>query len=234
MTEYPTRPIVFEPFVSQMEVIDKTLIEVQNQPASYYGRRNNRANPAQVQLSHGSQPHYNKFSNYYSQQQPQHQHHQHQHQQPQVYGDYYAGFRNNGVNRHSDNPHSNSNSSNINTSISALGGLNGLDGSTLQNPVASLYQANVGAESAHVPQVFTDRAVFAPENGKGAFGEQVKSGLSTFDPFGIHANDYSRPTAYQPLFNSSNDFLGTTFSSNSTNIWGDTNKTMVNDAAVWG
>lgn len=103
----------------------------------------------------------------------------------------------------------------------------------------SLYnQGTLGAGGAHVPQVFNDRGVFAPENGKGAFGEQKKSGLSTFDPFGIYANananDYSRTTAYQPLFNSSNDFLGTSFSSNSTNIWGDTNKTMVNDAAVWG
>lgn len=238
MTEYPTRAIVFEPFVSQMEIIDKTLIEVQNQPASYYGRRNNRANPAQVQLAHNSQPHYNKFSNYYNPQQQAPQHHQHQHQQPQVYGDYYNGYRNNGVSRGVQGDVSGVNGSGINAGLGGLAALDSQAGSLGQTQpvVGTLYhQGNMGAAATHVPQVFNDRAVFAPENGKGAFSDQKKSGLSTFDPFGIYANnDYSQSAAYQPLFNSSNDFLGTTFSSNSTNIWGDTNKTMVNDAAVWG
>lgn len=104
-----------------------------------------------------------------------------------------------------------------------------------QSVGGSLYnQGNLAPGASHVPQVFTDRAVFVPESGNGAFGEQKKSGLSTFDPFGIYANDASRTTTYQPLFNSSNDFLGTSFTANSTNIWGDTNKTMGNDAAVWG
>lgn len=35
----PTRALVSEAFVNQMETIEKTLIEVQNQPASFYGRR---------------------------------------------------------------------------------------------------------------------------------------------------------------------------------------------------
>lgn len=37
--EYPKRPVVSEAFVSQMEMIDRTLIDVQSQPAQYYRRR---------------------------------------------------------------------------------------------------------------------------------------------------------------------------------------------------
>ncbi|EEQ41190.1 predicted protein [Clavispora lusitaniae ATCC 42720] len=238
MTEYPTRPLVFEAFVSQVELIEKTLIEVQNQPASYYGRRNNRPNMGQNTQTHtNAHSYYNKYNNFYQSQQQQ--------QQPSVYGgDYYGGYRNS-PRSVIDNSSSQMNQPGVVqvgqvgqvgqsavTGVSPSGASLGLSlGETQPNmPVVN------GSGGLFGPQVFTDRGVFSSQNGKGAFSEQTKksTGLSTFDPFGIYANEYAQSAAYPPLFNSSNDILGSSFSSNSTNIWGDTNKSVANDAAVWG
>lgn len=64
--EYPPRTLVAEPFAHQFELIEKTLIEIQNQPASYYGRRrtNYQQQQQQLQQQHQQQHHQPAYRNY--------------------------------------------------------------------------------------------------------------------------------------------------------------------------
>lgn len=232
MQEYPVRAIVSEPFVNQIDVIEKTLIEVRNQPSSYYGRRNNRLqasqqNPANSQVLAGqiNQPalQYYKYGNYYQQQ------HQQQQQQQPVNPDYY-GYRQNVMGREFKGGNNNvaglgGNSNPVLTSASAgsnFGSAHSNESSgsvNLDSAMSSVGSLGMSAPP-HVPQVFDDKLA-APES----------RGLATFDPF--EAKDYTRGGMFQPMFNSSNTILGSGYSG-SPNIWGDTNKTMTSDAAVWG
>lgn len=191
MQEYPVRSIVSEPFVHQLEVIEKTLIEVRNQPSSYYSRRNNRMAANQGQAG-GQSNQYYKYGNFYQQQQQQ--------PQQQVSEWYRRDYKNS-----------------INISNNGMAGSNESNGSVnMDSSVASVGSLGLGTPT-HVPQVFDDK--------------YDSHGFATFDPF--EAKDYTRGGMFLPMFNSSNNILGSGFSGNS-NIWGDTNKTMANDAAVWG
>lgn len=232
MQEYPVRSIVSEPFVHQLEVIEKTLIEVRNQPSSYYSRRNNRM--AANQGGQGGQlSHYYKYGNFYQQQQQQPQQHQ-----P---SEWYRRDYKNGMNI------PNINSGNITSGMGSTGSA-GLGGNSMAGPgaagvgssgayasthsnessgsvnvdsaISSVGSLGLGAPT-HVPQVFDDK-----------YDDKYDGrGFSTFDPF--EAKDYTKGGMFRPMFNSSNNILGSGFSGNS-NIWGDTNKTMASDAAVWG
>lgn len=68
---YPARTLISEPFVSQIDTIDKTWLEVQNQPSSYFPRRSNRmVASSNVVSGHSngllasSTPLYNKYAYY--------------------------------------------------------------------------------------------------------------------------------------------------------------------------
>lgn len=234
MQEYPVRSIVSEPFVHQLEVIEKTLIEVRNQPSSYYSRRNNRMAASQGQGGQSSQ--YYKYGNFYQQQHQQQ--HQQQPQQQQV-SDWYRRDYKNGMNI----PNINSGmggsggsggaslGGNVMASTGATGlGSNGAFASTHSNESSGSVNVDSGMSSVgslgmgaptHVPQVFEDK-----------YDDKYDArGFATFDPF--EAEDYTKGGMFRPMFNSSNNILGSGFSGNS-NIWGDTNKTMASDAAVWG
>lgn len=56
MTEFPKRPVVSEPFVDQMDLIDKTLVEIQNQPSSIYtvNKRKQQFNGRKYNMSGGN------------------------------------------------------------------------------------------------------------------------------------------------------------------------------------
>lgn len=219
MQEYPVRSIVSEPFVHQLEVIEKTLIEVRNQPSSYYGRRNNRMTANQGQAG-GQSNQYYKYGNFYHQQQQQQQ----QQQPQQQVSEWYRRDYKNSINI-SNNGMAGSSGANVGGNVS--GGIangpfasahsNGSNGSVnMDSSVASVGSLGLGTPT-HVPQVFDDK--------------YDSRGFATFDPF--EAKDYTRGGMFLPMFNSSNNILGSGFSGNS-NIWGDTNKTMASDAAVWG
>lgn len=212
MQEYPVRSIVSEPFVNQIEMIEKNLIEVRNQPSSYYGRRNNRLQGSQTtsQIMANQIPQSQQYYKYNYLQQSQ--------QAQQSPTDYY-GYRQNIVGR----DYKGTNSTNINTSGLNSAGSN--FGSAHSNESSGSVNLDLGMSSVgslgltptHVPQVFDDSI---PET----------RGLTTFDPF--ESKDF-KSGMFQPMFNSSNTILGSGYSGSS-NIWGDTNKTMTSDAAVWG
>lgn len=213
---YPARQLVSEPFVSQIETIDKTWIEVQNQPSSYFPRRsrpvNNGALPSPSVLLPGG--HYNKYG--YS------NHH-----------DYYNYRANMGYGN---------GAAHVNGAMGGAGSMNGANGGkgikasvgssshvspvTPVTPVSSMHPVS---NVPQIPEVFCEERVF----GKVAsppFSDAKLGTFATFDPF---ASDSQGPLFQLSLFNSSSSILGTNFSSNSTNIWGNTNKS-VTDAAVWG
>lgn len=229
MQEYPVRSIVSEPFVHQLEVIEKTLIEVRNQPSSYYSRRSNRMTASQQgQASGQSNPYYNKYGNFY-QQHHQQQQQQQQQQQHQV-SDWYRRDYKNSINVSNINSGMGGTGASLGSGVggnvaAGLGPSGGFSSThsnessgsvNVDSGISSVGSLNLGAPT-HVPQVFDDK--------------YEAHGFATFDPF--ESKDYTKGGMFQPMFNSSNNILGSGFSGNS-NIWGDTNKTMASDAAVWG
>lgn len=227
MQEYPVRTIVSEPFVNQIEVIEKTLIELRNQPSSYYGRRNNRVQLAPQLSGHSSgQTHGHSHAHGHVQQQGLALFYKYGNFYPQ---DYY-GYRqrdfkgNTALNQVNGVNGGNNALNNSVNSVHAVGSLgSNLSGSSAgyasvhsNGSSGSVDMPSLGAPT-HVPQVFDESA---PDH----------KGLATFDPF--ETKDYTREGMFQPMFNSSNTILGSGFSG-SPNIWGDS-KTMASDAAVWG
>lgn len=224
---YSPRVLVSEPFVNQVEVIEKTLIEVQSQPSSYYGRRNNRAayggyGAVQGQLAQQQQPpqqqqYYSKY-NHYALQQPQQQQYPQGSQPVDHYGGYRGGAGVNAARRGT-----------VGASMggSKHGSVSSGSVSSESVPMPMMSVPLVSSAPAYAPQVFSDDKVY------GGFNDTAKPNLARFDPFGGEAAEY-RGSAFlqQPLFNSSSSILGSNFTSTSSNIWGDTNK--ANDAAVWG
>ncbi|KAM9918249.1 hypothetical protein OXX80_013019 [Metschnikowia pulcherrima] len=249
------RTLVSEPFASQMETIEKALIEVQSQPLPYYGRRgtnanNNARSPANNQasvntgLASGQGPHNhphnptkpgqggnfvqnNKYG-YYSAQ-PSTQSFNQTQNMPSL--DYYAtNYRNQASfgPRHPSVGHQNS---------PGLGG-----GASINNFVApSNLHSSVGV-TPHIPQVFNDEKVYSAPHLGVSTGESPslmdasKQGeFSTFDPFGNDLAGYgTQSQLFSPMFSSSSNIMNTNYASPSTNIWGNNTKSMAGDAAVWG
>lgn len=222
---YPSRTLISEPFVSQMETIDKTWIEVQNQPSSYFPRRNNRpVNASNGMPSHQNQAgsiqglssnQFNKYSYYPTQQ------------------DYYGNYRNN---------NNSNNTVGVNTfngvssfgSVPNIGSVGGVK-SSLPKP-SGLVNDRMGtamspvSNVAQIPEIFSDSKVFAKPATSSGFMDSKPESFSSFDPF---ASDSSGTFFQLPMFNSSSNILGSNLSSTSSNIWGSNNKT-ISDAAVWG
>lgn len=230
MMLYPSRTLISEPFVSQIETIDKTWIEVQNQPSSYFPRRNNRpVNASNGIPSHQSQQglllghssnQFNKYSSYYSTQQ-----------------DYYGNYRsaNNNNTGHNFNGVNNFNIGSVAGVKSALPipkSAVGLVNDRMGNSTAA--GMSPVSNVAQIPEVFSDNKVFGkPTTGSsstGGFMDSKPDSFSAFDPF---AGDSSNNFFQLPMFNSSSNILGSNLSSTSSNIWGNNNKT-ISDAAVWG
>lgn len=218
---YPSRTLISEPFVSQMETIDKTWIEVQNQPSSYFPRRNNRSvNAPNAIPSHQNQPstlpglssnQFNKYSYYPTQQ------------------DYYGNYRSN-VTVGGGNTFGGASSFGSVPSIGSVGGVKSslpkhyndrMGNSTAMSPVSNV---------AQIPEVFSDSKVFGKPASSSGFMDSKPESFSSFDPF---ASDSSSTFFQLPMFNSSSNILGSNLSSTSSNIWGSNNKT-ISDAAVWG
>lgn len=218
---YPARQLVSEPFVSQLETIDKTWIEVQNQPSSYFPRRNR---PVTGQMATHQSPsvllpanHYNKYG--YS---------SNQH-------DYYNYRANMGYGSGAG-------------PVISPGALNGVSGvSGVRNlktsglvadrmgpshvspitPVTPASAIHPVSNVPQIPEVFSEDRVFGKVTSP-PFSDAKLGSFTTFDPFA----DSSGTLFQLTLFNSSNSILGSNFSSNSSNIWGNTTKST--DAAVWG
>lgn len=240
---YPSRPLVSEPFVGQIETIDKTWIEVQNQPSTYFPRRNNRALNGNGNMNAHQSPtlapssNYNKY--YYSGQQ-----------------EYYGNYRPNTNTNASVNAASNTINGMAN--MGNMGGISGMPGMGVNpgsglsvggaaNGMNSMGGSNggvspngLGAKALNKPpSLMSDRlgsgnsmspvsnVAQIPE----VFGKMSSSPetFSTFDPF----NDTSGTLFQLPLFNSSSNILSSNFTSTSSNIWGNSNKG-ISDAAVWG
>lgn len=224
MQEYPVRSIVSEPFVNQIEVIEKTLIEVRNQPSSYYGRRNRvqQQQPLAQQMSQtgshsggaATSGQYYKYGNFYPVQQQQEYYGYHQ----GINREFKTGGGSNSGNMNMGNLGNNTPGS---STFGSSAHSNGSSGSVnMDSGISSVGSLGLGGAPTHVPQVFDDNSV-----------GQDSRGFATFDPF--ESKDYGKGGMFQPMFNSSNNILGSGFSGNS-NIWGNTNKTMASDAAVWG
>lgn len=185
MSEYPTRAIVSEAFVNQMETIEKTLIEVQNQPSSYYGRRNRRDGSSPQTLG-SSYSKYGFFPGQAQGQQPQSQvqanmgmQSQIRTSQPQMLmGQDYYGYRQ--------------------------------ERNSVSGQSSGMGMAAHVTRNTHVPQVFEeDKYLSASSTGSYSSGG---SKLLTFDPFSESGDLRGN---FQPLFNSSNSILGANFASNS-------------------
>lgn len=241
------RQIIPEAFVNQRETIDKTLIEAQNQPSSYYTRRNNRRGPQTGGSTNGGASfHAGSLSHSSSANSTNSQQLRYGWNQPQAQAQAAVPLA--------------PSSSNM--------GMMGVDVYGFRNN-GNKFGGTGGAGMVHVPQIFDDQPVtkplvslvslqglvrntsdgspvdpalgsatnvspsLLPGQGTGMSGgaagvrngtaNGLVGGMSTFDPFSEKDHLW--------LFNSSNNFLGGNFAPPSTNIWGDNNKT---DAAVWG
>lgn len=217
--EYPTRTLVSEPFVNQIEVIEKALIELQNQPSSYYGRRNrpasNVASGAAASLtSQGSAKAGYKYG-YYSQPLGQGQNGLQAQGGLQAVGhsQTLAGMQ------HGQTLQSGSQGQSLQGHGQNLQGL-GLRGARPMDLYGGFRSGVSG--TTHIPQVF--------EDDKFAADSKRAESFSTFDPFGSGAK-FDQGTGFAPLFNSS---MGTHFPATTSSIWGSTNKGVAGDAAVWG
>ncbi|OBA20479.1 hypothetical protein METBIDRAFT_199779 [Metschnikowia bicuspidata var. bicuspidata NRRL YB-4993] len=247
----PPRALVSEPFACQVETVERALIEVQSQPLSYYGRRGNNTNTAarnlpQMGLSAASHslmgpanmgsllnPHVpgqqtagkpghgagagaffaNSKYGFYAPNNQRPQTHQNPPPAMDVYGNTYRG---------ASGP-----------SGLALGG----------SPAAAGFHVPLGAGglTPHIPQVFNDEKVFVG-GAVGNLGDspalmdaKKQDALATFDPFGSEfSGQGSHGLLFLPMFSSPRQILGSAYSSTSSNIWGNSGKSMTGDAAVWG
>ncbi|RKP30021.1 hypothetical protein METBISCDRAFT_23691 [Metschnikowia bicuspidata] len=207
---YPSRPLVSEPFVSQCETIDRTRIELQNQPSLYFARPLSRP---------GNSPA--------------------PHQNPVVAGHYKFGYpwdfcgqyRSGGLASYAHARTSRD---------AAVPGVSVCDMKSLKSPVLVADRlaphvlkpagtvSSMGTVS-QIHEVFGGNKLFGKTTGPGVL-ESREDAFCTFDPF---ASDSSSQLFQLSLFTSSSNIVGSNYSSNSTSIWGTSNKG-INDAAVWG
>lgn len=228
MSEVPKRHIVTEAFVHQLETIEKTSIEAQNQPSSYYTRRSRRDQQQPLVAGLAGNNYHGKYG-YYGNNLPMGMN------MPVPNGSSVAnpnlmpvdvyGYRNN----------------NSMAGMSGLGTGSGLSGVPLVPHVPQIFDdqdskfysaaaplmASVSTGGTNAPAGGLNGLAATATGGSGSSAPAYKpsGGLSTFDPF------CDNKEAFTPLFTSSNNSVfGSNFATSS-NIWGDTNKT---DAAVWG
>lgn len=208
---YPSRPLISEPFVSQLETIDKSWIKAQSQP-SYFPRRNNR--PVRMNHQNAASPqspnHYNKWSYYPSSQ------------------EYYGGHRR-GIRRMDGTA----------TAVNSLNGVNSTNTSSFAAVCGVKPNLSLGTLSPSVPQIpevfpennFSETKVFGQPI-LPSFTESKPETFSTFDPFAGDIN-FSGGAFFRPsMFAPSSNVSGTGLSSSSSSIW--RNSKTIGDAAVWG
>lgn len=214
---YPSRPLVSEPFVSQCEVIDRIRIELQNQPSLYFARPLSRPGKSPAP-----------------------------HQNPAVAGHYKLGYprdfcgqyRSGGLASYDTSRVSGG--AGVGVAGGAVPGVSVGNMKSLKSPVLVadrlaphvLEPAGSVSSMGTVSQnheVFGSNKLFGKTTGAG-FVESREDAFCTFDPF---ASDSSSQLFQLSLFTSSSNIVGSNYSSNSTSIWGTSNKG-INDAAVWG
>lgn len=239
---YPTRPLISVPFASQMETVEKALIEHQTHPASFYGRRTRGPaaypglgphSPLQPLGTHGLQAH-GKTQNSDS-----------------VHAAQLGGARGLGM-------LTGSGISGTTPSLEQGGAVDPAPGKMKGYPryyykpePGMRGRAEMDADSGpmvfsqtepigvpHIPQVFNDKSTFgATGMGLGPSlldTQKPHESLATFDPFGSGDAMAGLGLRFLPIFNSSNPLLGSSFTPASSNIWGSSGKRLAGDAAVWG